>query len=238
MTNWSTRKIEVRDVLVVSVIAALWGAVLSWLIFAWTGEPAKTFDIGSVSDWAAAAGTWVIGYGAWKYAKESHLQRVAEVRSTLRRENNALLNKLKIAKNRAAAAARGRSSIGDFFEREDSERTLLNARARVEVAEKFLTRLHWDDAEKVVLYPGALDVLDKLEVRVAAFLDMAARFRDEYPEITTDPVTDDTLWIAYLIEQANAAGALSDELVGLIEAQHAGVSDAMQENDLPHIDVK
>ncbi|WDM61802.1 hypothetical protein [Stenotrophomonas forensis] len=67
MDKWYSRKIEVRDVLVSCLVAGGLSATLSWLIFAWADGTEK-FPWGSLGDWAAAIGTWVIGYGAWKYA--------------------------------------------------------------------------------------------------------------------------------------------------------------------------
>jgi len=77
--HWWRRRIEVRDVVVACVVAAALGATLSWLIFAWLAKGAEKFPFGSLGDWAAAVGTWVIGYGAWKYAREGFEQRTTEI---------------------------------------------------------------------------------------------------------------------------------------------------------------
>lgn len=73
MDKWYLRRIEVRDVLVSCLVAGGLSATLSWLIFAWVGAGAEKFPWGSLGDWAAAIGTWVIGYGAWKYAAATFL---------------------------------------------------------------------------------------------------------------------------------------------------------------------
>ncbi|MGV6482630.1 hypothetical protein ACTUVJ_002220 [Stenotrophomonas indicatrix] len=67
----------------------LMGALAVWIAFgfAWTPDTkglrgwlyGLISSPGNVAAWLAAAGTWVIGYGAWKYAKEAHELRTREV---------------------------------------------------------------------------------------------------------------------------------------------------------------
>ncbi|WP_457322381.1 hypothetical protein, partial [Stenotrophomonas sp. P5_B8] len=67
------------DAVLSGIAGALLSGVLSWILFAAPGGT-QIPDSGSVADWLAAVGTWVIGYGAWRYAKEGHDQRISEYR--------------------------------------------------------------------------------------------------------------------------------------------------------------
>ncbi|GEM_PF-4358209 len=94
MTKWYLRRIAVRDVLVACVVASGLSATLSWLIFAWIGAGAEKFPWGSLGDWAAAIGTWVIGYGAWKYAAATFLlqkQQLDQADDRLKKQRSAHL---------------------------------------------------------------------------------------------------------------------------------------------------
>lgn len=59
----------------------LLGVVITGLALLGSQIPLKCFDGGNAPDWIAAVGTWVIGYGAWKYAREAHKLRTYEVSS-------------------------------------------------------------------------------------------------------------------------------------------------------------
>ncbi|WP_329843537.1 hypothetical protein [Stenotrophomonas sepilia] len=67
-----------RDAAIACVISLGMGAILTAVILIGSDIPLRCVSAGAASDWMAAAGTWVIGYGAWKYAKEAHQQRMRE----------------------------------------------------------------------------------------------------------------------------------------------------------------
>ena len=161
------------------------------------------------------------------------MHRVSETHDMRRRENVALLNKLKIIRNRAITAAHARNTFAGFYERPDEERTLMHAKAFIEVSTQLMSGLRWSEVEKVILYPGALDILDRLEGRLIAFLDMCARFQQDYPNLSAEVVTDDVVWLRSVVEQATAVGELSDQLVVLVDAQQDGIRAAMDNQSVP-----
>ena len=65
----------------VAVIALLMGVGLGVSIVTGGDAPFACLEKGNAADWVAAAGTWVIGFGAWKYAREAHRLRIYEVSS-------------------------------------------------------------------------------------------------------------------------------------------------------------
>lgn len=73
------------------VITATAGCVALGVLFGWIlfGRPhliTSTEKIGTVAEWAAAVGTWVIGLAAAWYANEAHILRMNEVRGQRKRE--------------------------------------------------------------------------------------------------------------------------------------------------------
>lgn len=82
----------------------LLGVVIAGVALLGSQIPLKCFEAGNAADWAAAAGTWVIGYGAWKYARVAHLQRVREhglsersfIEAKIRRFNMIYLKLIKV----------------------------------------------------------------------------------------------------------------------------------------------
>lgn len=75
-----------KDAAIAAVIAAGIGIGMTLLT---TGFAFHVFkETGNMADWAAAVGTWVIGYGAWKYAREAHLLRERELQQGARRDQH------------------------------------------------------------------------------------------------------------------------------------------------------
>lgn len=74
-----------RDAAILALICAILGGVLSWIAFSSPDGIRVPKESGNAADWiaafagiAAAGGTWAIGRGANRYAKEAHLQRLSE----------------------------------------------------------------------------------------------------------------------------------------------------------------
>ncbi|WP_329767788.1 hypothetical protein [Stenotrophomonas muris] len=77
--------ISKRDAALVSFLCALLGGALGWIAFSSPDGVRVPKEAGNAADWIAAiagviaaAGTWAIGLGANRYAKEAHMQRVTE----------------------------------------------------------------------------------------------------------------------------------------------------------------
>lgn len=54
------------------------GCLAGWALFGKPNGIRSVFQWGSVAELLAAAGTWVIGVGAWRYTRDSYYQKVAE----------------------------------------------------------------------------------------------------------------------------------------------------------------
>ncbi len=69
-----------QDVVATAAIGMLLGGAIVWFVFAAFWGYQIFEDSGSAADWAAALATGLVGWGAWKYAKEAHFQRLTEER--------------------------------------------------------------------------------------------------------------------------------------------------------------
>lgn len=67
-----------RDASIACALTFIFGAGLATLILVGSAARHSSIDGSAVANWLAALGTWVIGYGAWKYAREAHRHRLAE----------------------------------------------------------------------------------------------------------------------------------------------------------------
>jgi len=170
MKGWG-RKIEVRDVAVAAVICALLGAVVSWLILAWVGDPTKTFGFGSLADWVAAAGTWAIGYGAWKYAREAHQLRLSEVRANEARALKTDARALLSIKSRFETVF----NCADIFSKveRDSEGRVSasDLAACVSNVKPFLKRIAWSHEERSELDSSPLEQIGAIEVMIESLTE-------------------------------------------------------------------
>lgn len=103
------------DASLVAVICFLLGGILSWILFSSPDGIRFPKKAGDAAEWlsaiagaVAAAGTWAIGLGANRYAKEAHAQRVvseaaqlAERRESRLRKIDAMITKATLASKQA-----------------------------------------------------------------------------------------------------------------------------------------
>lgn len=143
-----------------AVGAAFFGVLMGWILFA---EPHKlgSGDFGNVAEWLAAIGTVVVGFGAWRYAREGHLQRVQETARALRRESNISRAILSAALMRAVAV-KGLPVLynpsGD-----DPIATWTNGllKSRVRTVRRVMDSIVWPELERV---PVGRDIVRRLAI--------------------------------------------------------------------------
>lgn len=178
MDKWTSRTIEVRDVLLVAGICSMLGGVLSWLIFAWVGGPSKSFSFGALADWVAAAGTWVIGYGAWKYAREAHNLRMREVIIQQQNQLETELSTLDQLKYRLDICTKCASLIDGIQINEDKiDRT--DVIATCETIALVVKTLDLTAPSSAVLDADALDGLNALRIAVSNFFEVGESVRQQ-----------------------------------------------------------
>ena len=161
MDKWYARKIEVRDVLVSCLVAGGLSATLSWLIFAWVGGTEK-FPWGSLGDWAAAIGTWVIGYGAWKYAREAHRLREREIKRETDRDSYLHAGRVAAIKEWARLLQHPHEVIRAAIEREGKELSTGFAQGYTRGLQEIMKMIPLDD--EAWRYLAKSDVWLKLHI--------------------------------------------------------------------------
>lgn len=88
MDRDSTKAVSVGEATLTAYICFALGVLLSAGLATGGDFPFKCLEKGNIADWLAAGGTWVIGFGAWKYAREAHLLRERELQQGAERDRH------------------------------------------------------------------------------------------------------------------------------------------------------
>lgn len=118
MDRDSDKSVSVGDAALTAYICFALGALLSAGLATGGDFPFKCFGKGNFADWAAAAGTWVIGYGAWKYAREAHRLREREIKRETDRDSYLHAGRVEAIKEWARLLQHPHEVIGAAVERE------------------------------------------------------------------------------------------------------------------------
>ncbi|WP_336683687.1 hypothetical protein [Stenotrophomonas maltophilia] len=174
MDRWYSRKIEVRDVLVSCLVSGGLSAALSWLIFAWA-RGAEKFPWGSLGDWAAAIGTWVIGYGAWKYAREAHALRIVEVAATEARRLREEVGALRSISYRLETIANCANHLLGELPKGEERVSASGVGASLRSVLPLLKGTSWSEHERAKLSYSVIDTIGLIEVCVLTVGDFSGR---------------------------------------------------------------
>jgi len=177
MKMTSERKIEVRDAAVAAAIFGALAAVSSWLLFVWAGDGARLFPFGALADWVAAAGTWAIGYGAWRVAREAHLHRVQEVDRISEHERSVARARLKDIRYRTTAATSVYGSL-EVFLAMDSPVNFATTDAVLQVTAEGLGDADYGEFDRRLLDEVALEALASFRTDVRVYRSTVHRFAD------------------------------------------------------------
>lgn len=161
-----------RDAAVACAVSAVFGSVLMAVILTGSDIPLKCVEGGNIADWTAAFGTWVIGYGAWKIAKDSHQHRVNEYEAELRAKHEERKVRILRMRDAAANAAVLRPQLTAFCGKPFYERTNKGLRVLLGVAKKVLGPIAFSDADRATLPDNGIAKLGKLEFSLMHNLDL------------------------------------------------------------------
>lgn len=127
------------------------GMLAGWALFG-TPEFAKTIvEAGNGAEWLAAIGTWVIGSGAWRYARDAHRHRVAESISSREREIRSHRGRLSDLMSKAAFSIGIADVIQGYISKPPAEQTQLALRVQLNVTLDALEDIVWSDADRACL---------------------------------------------------------------------------------------
>lgn len=156
----------------------LLGMVITGVALLGSQIPLKCFEAGNAADWAAAVGTWVIGYGAWKYAREAHLLRERELEKDARRDRHLHAGRVQALREWAKIVRRPIKVTMDF--EGDSEGGLLvgTVRGAAKGATKLLKLIPLDDEAWRYLDKRDVELKVKLTTFLVLFETQAATLLD------------------------------------------------------------
>lgn len=144
----------------------LLGVVITGVALLGSQIPLKCFDGGNAADWLAAGGTWVIGYGAWKYAREAHLLRGRELEKDARRDRHLHAGRVQALREWAKIVRRPIKVTMDFEEDSEGGLRVGTVRGAAKGAVKLLKLIPLDD--EAWRYLDKCDV--ELKVKLATFI--------------------------------------------------------------------
>lgn len=163
--------IERRDAGIAAVLAFILGLLVCGIILLGGKIPLRCFEGGNIADWMAALGTWIIGYGAWRIARESHSHRVQEANERAARERSTRNASLWQVMSKATATKTWQNRASAFAALPAEEQTARRLLTLLHVALTVLRNTSWSDAERALLSMGGNNALTELEFEIMAQVD-------------------------------------------------------------------
>lgn len=130
--TWMTQK-----TLLLAAGAFAAGAISTWILIG--------AESGSRADWVAAAGTWVIGYGAWKYSREAHLLREREIKRETDRDRYMHVGRVQAMKEWAKILRRPQKVIAELLAKDGNDLPTGYVRGAVKGLKDLLKLIPLDD---------------------------------------------------------------------------------------------
>jgi hypothetical protein len=146
------------------------GALVGWGLF---GTELQLINRawGSVAEWLAAVGTTVVGLGAWKYARETHLHRVDEARASdqmRRRKAHALIAGVLDASTSAIAILHSGEDRGAL---DPATITKRNLTSLMRVARVIRANLKWPSLYEIPADAATVEAFAWFDVSLVKYFD-------------------------------------------------------------------
>ena len=171
MGDASTSIVSRRDAAIAAGAAFGFGAIITAIALAGSDIPLKCIDGGNAADWLAAIGTWAaaggalaVGYGANRFARESHDQRIAQElsdRNAARVERARRIELIRLRLKRAASLPAVFSALTSAEKYEDLEASDIHTIFRV--LKRAIPGISWPPEELVLLSAELQDRLAVIE---------------------------------------------------------------------------
>ncbi|HFK2917752.1 TPA: hypothetical protein ACGY79_003026 [Stenotrophomonas maltophilia] len=205
-----------RDAVIAALIAGVFGAGMAlfasgFLLLVWK-------EVGNPADWVAAIGTWVIGYGAWRIARDGHDHRIRESNQREARERDARNAALWQMVVKAVDAKVFADRAQAFVARPPQEQTLKSLLALIEVAISVFERKSWSDAERALLSQDGITALSSLEFELMAQITALRWMQDQFGgnEKRYDDERDEVF--AMLVDLGNTLTVDADEFIDHVQS--------------------
>ncbi|HEL4114868.1 TPA: hypothetical protein UM349_000061 [Stenotrophomonas maltophilia] len=205
-----------RDAVIASVIAGVFGAGMT-LFF--SGVLLLVFEeTGNVADWAGAVGTWVIGYGAWRIARDGHEHRIRESNQRESRESevrNAALWQMVV---KATEAKTWPARVTQFATSPVEAQTLKALLLMIHVAIAALGRKTWSDGERAMLSQEGINALSLLEFELMAQLETLKAMHARWNGDASDYAKEREGIVALLVEMGERLSVDADQFIGCVRS--------------------
>ncbi len=172
-----------QDATIACGVCAVLGAALTAVVLIGSDIPLKCYEGGNVADWLAAIGTWAaaggalaVGYGANRFARESHDQRIAQElgdRKAARVERARRIELIRLRLKRAMSLPIAFAALESAEKYEDLEASDIHSIFRV--LKRVIPGIFWPPEELVLLSPvhqDRLAVIETLLVALDEIVDM------------------------------------------------------------------
>ena len=138
------------------------GAVFGWGAFGHLPFPKEAIADTSLGEFIAACGTWIIGYGAWKYARASHQHQLDESSKADRKRIEADVLRVGLAINKIGLAT---GVLGAMQTLDEREYKVSHGGAHYAIArcQRRLNRMILSDSEREALSDEHLKTLRVFE---------------------------------------------------------------------------
>lgn len=197
------------------------GALAGGLLFGVFSTGGNAADVvAAIGAAAAAVGTWVIGYGAWRYAREAHSLRQEEVRTQQARlleEKFSVLNRLRYV---VSCTRETMQQFGENLEDEDAPIDALDFLASCDACTIYVGAQDWDAVSMMAKDPTGLDMLTVLRLRARTLLKECAEVLAMYPGPVPDQLPR-SLQVSHLIISVVGTMRLCDD-IGTYEKARRG----------------
>lgn len=205
-----------RDAIIAAVIASMFGAGMALFAVGWFQ---LVFDAqGNPAEWTAAIGTWVIGYGAWRIARDSHDHRIKESDQQAIKDSDARNAALWQMLVKASSTKVWRPRAASFAERPPGDQTVGALLSLIHVAIKVFEGKRWSDAERAMLSQEGINALAALEFELMAHLDTLGSLHARLSKDASTYPGEREAIILLLMKMSEALAADADAFIEQIRA--------------------
>lgn len=189
------------------------GVLAGWALFGTHRMIDWVFETGNAAEWLAAIGTWVIGMGAWKYARDSFMHHAKRAEAAEHGAINGILWKAQRAKRMKATSER----ILKQSPRYSNELFRHAMKFNLSV----MSAVKWTETEKSYLSRETLRMLGSLEHSIFTYLAFATEAHAAVPNdlaIAGEETSDAAFaWFKQASNHALTAYDQADELIAALD---------------------
>ena len=193
------------------------GVLAGWALFGKHRLIERAFDSGNAAEWVAAIGTWVIGAGAWRYARDGHLLRKRQMEESARDEVRLKATRLDAMILKAIKGTRPLAALNIVYEKDPADRLEGMVDIALQSGLEELKTLEWSDTERAILERPIAQQIAVMEIQKTTWTQYVA-----YGTVTWNPrsaavlTSDKNDALKYYIKLARSLDSESRKLLELL----------------------